>query len=188
MSDLCNHHYNQDIHLHHPQYILSGFPSGSETKNPPALQEMQETGVWSSGWGDPREEKMATHSSIIGKSHGQRSLPGYSPQSHKGSDRTELMSIICFVTFLCSQFHLLPQSQAIRQPSTCFLSLQSDFSRISHKWNHTVCTLLCLAYLLSKMFFEIHLWYCISCPFLSRILLNDITVHCWTVFHSVNIP
>ena len=44
--DLCNHHYNQDIqHLHHPQYVLSGFPSGSEIKNPPALQEMQETGV-----------------------------------------------------------------------------------------------------------------------------------------------
>ena len=27
MSDLCNHHYSQDIqHLHHLQYVLLGFP------------------------------------------------------------------------------------------------------------------------------------------------------------------
>ena len=31
-------------------------------KNPPA---MQETWVWSLGWGDPLEESMATHSSIL---------------------------------------------------------------------------------------------------------------------------
>ena len=73
----------------------------------------------------------------------------------------------------CSQFHLLPQSQAIRQPLTCFLALQIDFSRISHKWNHTVCALLCLVYLLSKMFFEIYLWYCVSCPSWAEF--------CWTI-------
>ena len=32
---------------------------------------------------DPLEEEMATHSGILsGKSHGQRSLAGYSPKSH----------------------------------------------------------------------------------------------------------
>ena len=36
---------------------------------------------------------MATHSSILpGKFHGQRSLVGYSPQGHKGSDTTQLLS------------------------------------------------------------------------------------------------
>ena len=36
--------------------------------------------VWSLGWEDPLEKSIATHSSILaGKSHGQRSLVGYSP-------------------------------------------------------------------------------------------------------------
>ena len=34
-------------------------------KNPPAMQEMQETWVWSLDWEDPLEEGMATHSSIL---------------------------------------------------------------------------------------------------------------------------
>ena len=52
------------------------------------LPAMQETQVRSLGWGDPLEKEMA---SILlpGKSHGQRSLAGYSPQGHKESDTTE---------------------------------------------------------------------------------------------------
>ena len=47
-------------------YILAGgFPNGSVTKNPPAVQEMQERQVWSLGQQDPLEEEMATHSSIL---------------------------------------------------------------------------------------------------------------------------
>ena len=34
-------------------------------KSPPAMQEMQETLVWSLGWDDPLEEEMAVHSSIL---------------------------------------------------------------------------------------------------------------------------
>ena len=34
-------------------------------KNPPAIQEMQETQVRSLGWEDPLEYEMATHSSIL---------------------------------------------------------------------------------------------------------------------------
>ena len=34
-------------------------------KNPPAMQEMQETWVQSLGQEDPMEEEMATHSSIL---------------------------------------------------------------------------------------------------------------------------
>ena len=43
----------------------TGFPSGSEVKNPPAMQEPQETQVGSLGWEDPLEEGMAKHSSIL---------------------------------------------------------------------------------------------------------------------------
>ena len=45
---------------------------------------MQETWVQSLGWEDALEEGMTTHSSVLAwKSHGQRSLAGYSPWGHK---------------------------------------------------------------------------------------------------------
>ena len=42
-----------------------GFPSGSVAKNPPAVQEIQETRVRSLGQEDPLEEDMATQSTIL---------------------------------------------------------------------------------------------------------------------------
>ena len=42
-----------------------GFPGGSVVKNPPAMQETQESWVQFLGWDDPLEEGMATHSSIL---------------------------------------------------------------------------------------------------------------------------
>ena len=42
-----------------------GFPCGSVVKNPPAMQEPQETRVRSLGWEDALEEEMAIHSSIL---------------------------------------------------------------------------------------------------------------------------
>ena len=54
------------------------------------MQEAQETRVQSLGGEDPLEEEMAIHSSILsGKSHGQRSLVGYSLWGPKESDTTE---------------------------------------------------------------------------------------------------
>ena len=50
---------------------------------------MQETWDESLGQEDPLEKGMATCSSILGKSHEQRSLAGYSPWGHKESDTTE---------------------------------------------------------------------------------------------------
>ena len=56
-----------------------------QVKNLPATQETQETQVRSLGWEAPLEEEMATHSNILPeKSHGQRSLVGYSPEVAKG--------------------------------------------------------------------------------------------------------
>ena len=50
-------------------------------KNPSAIQE---TWVQSLGQEDPLEKEMAPHSSTLpGKSHGQRSLVGYSPWGRK---------------------------------------------------------------------------------------------------------
>ena len=42
-----------------------GFPSGSVVKNLPAVQEPQDMWVQSVGQGNPLEEDMATHSSIL---------------------------------------------------------------------------------------------------------------------------
>ena len=41
------------------------FPVGSVVKNPPAMQETQETWFWSRSQEDPREKGMATHSSVL---------------------------------------------------------------------------------------------------------------------------
>ena len=65
-------------------------PSSLVAQMVKGLLTMQETQVWSLGWEDPLEEKMAPHSSIRAwKIHGSRSLAGYSPWGHKGSDATE---------------------------------------------------------------------------------------------------
>ena len=44
---------------------------------------MQEMQVQSQGWEDPLVEELATHSFLPVKFHGQRSLVGHSPWSHK---------------------------------------------------------------------------------------------------------
>ena len=49
----------------HLSYIVTGFPIGQWIKNPPAMQQTQETRVWSLGWEDPLEKEMATHSSNL---------------------------------------------------------------------------------------------------------------------------
>ena len=59
-------------------------------QNPPAMQETQ---VLSLGQEVPLEKKMGPNSSILaGKSHGQRSLVGYSPWGRKESNSTEQLN------------------------------------------------------------------------------------------------
>ena len=67
------------------------FPCGSVGKESPAVQEMQETQIRSLGRGEPLEDGMATHSSILAWRipMDKKSLVGYSPQGHKESDTTE---------------------------------------------------------------------------------------------------
>ena len=42
--------------------------------------------VWIPDGEDPQEKRMATHSSILARSHGQSSLMSYGPQVHKELD------------------------------------------------------------------------------------------------------
>ena len=65
-------------------------------KNLPA---MQKTWVQSLGQEDPLEKGMATTPVFLpGKSHGQRSLAGYSSQDHKELDMTgQLTLAVCLM-------------------------------------------------------------------------------------------
>ena len=66
------------------------------------LPTMWETRVRSLGREDPLEKEMATHSSnLAGKSHGWRSLVGYSPRGRKESDITKRLHF----HFLSFQFY-----------------------------------------------------------------------------------
>ena len=60
-------------------------------KNLPVMQEPQEAQLLSLGWEDHLEEGMATHSNILAWSIPYtEELAGYSPQSHKELDMTEV--------------------------------------------------------------------------------------------------
>ena len=57
------------------------------------LPTMWETPVRSPSWEDPLEKELVAHSSILaGKSHGRRSLAGYSQWSHRESNTTEQLT------------------------------------------------------------------------------------------------
>ena len=57
------------------------------------LPTMQEPQVRSLGWEDPLEKEMITPVLLPGKSHGLRSLVGYSLWGRKESDTTERLSL-----------------------------------------------------------------------------------------------
>ena len=55
---------------------------------------MQETWFLSVGQEDPLEKGMATHSCVLAwRIHGQKTLVGYSPWGHRGSDTTERLTL-----------------------------------------------------------------------------------------------
>ena len=53
-----------------------GFPSGLAVKNPPTVQETQETWAQSLGRDGLQEEEMATHSSILAETIPKTEEPG----------------------------------------------------------------------------------------------------------------
>ena len=68
------------------------FPDGSRVKNQPAMQETQDMGIRSLHWKIPWRKWQPTPVSLPGKSHGQRSLAGYSPWGCKELDMTERLN------------------------------------------------------------------------------------------------
>ena len=69
---------------------MLGFPRDLVVKNPLAMQEPQETQVRSQVRKDPwRRAGQSTPVFLFGKSHGERSLAGFSPWGCKELDTTE---------------------------------------------------------------------------------------------------
>jgi len=59
---------------------------------------MRDTWVRFLGWEDPLEKEMATPPVFLpGKSHGWRSLVGYSPWGHKESDTIERLHFTLYL-------------------------------------------------------------------------------------------
>ena len=73
--------------------VTRGFPRGSVVKNPPAIQETQETRVPSLGQEDALEKEVATHSNILAwKIPWMEEPDGLQSMGHKESDMTAQLS------------------------------------------------------------------------------------------------
>ena len=94
---------------------------------------MQEIRVQSLGWEDLLEKEMATHSSIPGKPHGQRSLVGYSPWDRKESDTTEWLHFH-FLYFERGNFLKNEETRRIKDNSKVF-ELSNWVNRDTINWD-----------------------------------------------------
>ena len=91
-----------------------------QVKNPPVIQETMETWVRSLGWDDPLEEENVNPLQYFlpEKSHGQRSLVGYSPKGCKELDTTKWVSM---------HAHTVPIFQVLKQKFLGYLLLLDAF-------------------------------------------------------------
>ena len=80
-------------------WSLLRFISCRQVKNMPAMQETEETWIWSLGREDPLEKEMATTPVFFPrKSHGKRSLVGYRPWGRRvGHDWATNVSIVSVI-------------------------------------------------------------------------------------------
>ena len=91
-------------------YMLSFATSSLVAQMVKHLPTMRETGVLSLGWEDPLEKEwQPTPVLLPGKSHGRRSVAGYSPWGRKESDTTERLHFTFATSYSTSDIlhHLL---------------------------------------------------------------------------------
>ena len=111
----------------------TGFSGGSVVKNPPAMQEAQETWVWSLGQDDPLEEEMATHSSILAgkipwteEPGGQRSPRWSQRVGHHPATKHIVYISQCYFPNL-SHFLLPPLCPQVHSPHPCLHSFPTNW-------------------------------------------------------------
>ena len=97
--------------------LQDGFMASLVAQMVKHLPTMWEIHFRSLGWEDPLEKEMATHSrTLAGKSHGWRSLVGYSLRGCKESDTTERLQ--CYFHF---HGHTNLGKCTLYFPSWCFM-------------------------------------------------------------------
>ena len=70
-------------------------PMAQVVKNPPVMQETQETWVQSLDWEDPLEEEMETHSSVLARKIPWKEEPGGLWSMGSQRDTTESAEHVC---------------------------------------------------------------------------------------------
>ena len=81
---------------------ILGFPGGLAVKNPPVMQESQETWVRSLGREDPLEKGMTTHSSILAWRTPRTEEPG-GLQPIGSQSQTQLSEAVLILSFKPNQ-------------------------------------------------------------------------------------
>ena len=101
-------------------------PMAQWVKNPPATQETQKW-VSSLGWEDPQGRKwQRTPKFLPEKSHGQRSLMGYSSKGCKESDMIEQLTVYALYISILSLIYIYIYIYVYRYIS--FFILQAKYS------------------------------------------------------------
>ena len=123
------HFPNENIYMH--VFTCIGFPGCSVVKNL-SVQKTQDMWVQSLGWEGPLEEEMASH--LPEKSHGQRSLAGYSSWGYKKLDTTLWLSThvhvrIYIINRMCG-LQILMEPYWLASGKVQFSSVQP----LSHVW------------------------------------------------------
>ena len=106
-----------------------GFPGGLVSKESTCNPGESRLSL---GWDDSPEKEMATHSSILTESHGQRSLVGYSPRGFKSQTQRlyhhQIISKISQFMPLLS-LHLVPTEIFFLE--RCFVKILLDLRKIA---------------------------------------------------------
>ena len=146
-------------------------------KNPPAMQETQKMWVWSPGWEDPWRMKLQTNPVFLpGKSHGQRSLAGYSPRGHKELNTTKANEhLLGLITGNIVFTHLHSWFLSV---CFCFLSGKDNAGRRDTLWAPTSgeCPPSPLQIKKTEIYFLARIWYFRSYPEVPLVGNLD---HCW---------
>ena len=118
-------------------FYLWGFPGASAVKNVPAKAgDTEDVGLIPGSGRCPGEGNgNPLQYSCLGKSHGQRSLAGYSPLGHKELDMTEQLSLSPWsVTHQAPSFHGISQARILEWVAISFSrgsSRPRDQTRVS---------------------------------------------------------
>ena len=108
--------------------LTQGFLCGSVVENPPAIQELQETQVWSLGCKDSLQEDMAVHSNILAWTIPWTDKPGDTVHRVKESDTTEATLSCTHTSLLMNLCPVVGQVDDSADVSWSFSNVESQLA------------------------------------------------------------